>query len=89
MAEPLNETEMAYFDTILDKAETQDELILTRMLLEGREVAVVMSAVYNRFNPKVKEGYMALAILIDPADLHKLSDPGGSSGVSFSPYEVI
>lgn len=89
MTAPLNDTEKAYFDTILAKSQQEKGLILSRMLLHDKPVAVVMASVHNRFNTEKLEGFMPLAILLDSQDIEALVDPDGKSGATVSPYEVI
>lgn len=86
-ATPLTPSEKAYFDTIRQKAPVHRGLHLTRMTLDGKPVAVVLTEVFNRFSQKA-EGMMPLAVIIDEDMAGRLREIDGKPGVSTSPYDL-
>jgi hypothetical protein len=85
---PLTDAEKAYFDTIRAKArEGGKALLLQRMLLDGKPVAMVATMVYNRFTEK-PEGVMPLAILVDDDMAKRLRTHDGEAGVVVSPHDL-
>lgn len=84
---PLSEREKAYFNTIRDKAPEHGALSLVRMLLDGREVAVIGTDVFNRFTGK-REGWMPLAVVADDELTARLRNLDGAGPSSTSPHDL-
>lgn len=92
MSQDLSEYEKGIYDALIEKVvepPAGKNVQLARMLLDGKEVAVVMVAVHNRFNPEKLEGYMAVARILPVDEMDRLQDPDGNEGLVFSPNEVI
>lgn len=84
---PLTAAEMATFDTIRAKAPIDGDLSLTRFMLDGQPVAIIGTAVHNRFTGKY-EGWMPLALVLDDTTIARLRDINGSAGVVASPFDL-
>lgn len=84
---PLSATEKAYFDTIRDKAPVPTALELIRMTLDGRDVAVIMTAVYDAKTAK-ELGMMPLALVVDDDLAARLVSVYGEQPSLVDPSEV-
>lgn len=84
---PLTPREKSYFDTIRSKSPETGSLQLTRMTLDGKDVAVILTPVFNRFTSK-EEGLMPLAIIPDDDTIGRLRGLDGEGGAVMSPYDL-
>lgn len=83
----LTDQEKAYFNTIRDKAAVRGGLHLTRMLLDGKPVGVILTPVYNRFTNQ-PEGMMPLSLVLDEETISRLTQLDGEKGKPASPFDL-
>lgn len=83
----LTSQEKSYFDTVRTKAQDIGALVLHRMSLDGKPVAVVGTDVFNAFTGK-REGMMPLALILDSDTTARLREIDGSGPQSFSPHDL-
>ena len=83
----LTAIEKSYFDTIRQKAPVNGGLHLMRMDLDGKDVAVILTEVFNRFTSKA-EGMMPLAMILDADTISMLREMDGASPTVLSPFDL-
>lgn len=86
MPKPLTPDEKAYFDTIKQVATSARprDLILMRLTLDGRDVAVVAQRLIDAETAE-EVGFMPLALILDEETTKRLRDPSGKPPIAMRP----